>query len=132
MFHGPYRSHRAFVERHPLGRKQAVLTLSGRLPPPPREVHRYRLLHGAPRRQEPTRAAFPWWPDFRDAAVETADDALARAGEVLRDADLPDLDLPAPDRCPPPGGSAGPFPAGRRPAGGPFLPRGERCSPAAG
>ena len=80
---GPFATRRAVIERHPLGEKQAVITVSGRLPPPPREVHRFRLNHGAPRRHAPAREAFPWWPGVRDAALAAAGRAAAEAGDVI-------------------------------------------------
>ena len=122
VFHGPHRTGRAFVEQHPLEGRQTVVTVSGQLPPKPREVHDYRLRHGAPRVQVPVREAFPWWPGVRDGLIEAGDAALAALGRAARDADLPRVDLDALSDAAPAGPSDLPrFPD---PGGGPGCPPG--------
>ena len=93
--HGGFTTRRAVLERHPLGKKQAVLTVVGQPPPPAREVRRYRLNHGAPRRHVPLGRACPWWPGLRDRVTGAARDGADRAADALDGLDGLD------DLCPP-------------------------------
>ena len=81
--HGEFTTRRATLERHPLGEKQAVLAVVGQPPPPAREVHRYRLNHGAPRRHVPPGRVCPWWPGLRDRLTDAVSDGADRAVDAV-------------------------------------------------
>ena len=84
VHYGEFVTRRLVKERHPLGPKQTVLTVSGQVPPPAHEVHQARLRHGAPRVARtpdplptPTIIVPSWWPGFMAWAFSSPDPSTA-------------------------------------------------------
>lgn len=128
----PHTTRRVAPERHPLGAKQVVLTVFGQPPPTAREVHRYRLNHGAQRAHAAPGPAFPWLPGAADWAVERLRDGGNAAGAVLERVDvLLEEGAGELEAAGPPAFPGLPVPAGLPlPAGSP-CPPGMPCPPAA-
>ncbi|NNJ24416.1 hypothetical protein LzC2_04730 [Planctomycetes bacterium LzC2] len=119
--HGAYTTCRKTVERHPLRGNQAVMTVSGQIPPPAREVHHARLNHGAPRRHQPPGPAFPWLPGAVGWAVARTCDAGHTIGCALDGAKslLEKADAARGDAIPPGGvGTGDPEPCSAPVGGG--------------
>ena len=95
VWHGREVTRRFAPETHVTAGHQGVLTVTGRRPPTTREVHRFRLHHGAPRVQRAPGEAFPWWPGVRDGALgalaAAGDGASNLAGRAAHAAEGPDL-----------------------------------------